>query len=97
MELVLTRVFTYVHFMGITDIVFLKDKSCVNGGEYVVPSMRALFRVPTEAVNPQPGSEMLESDRNFHAAMEPDTNFPGCTDGHVAKTRKTFGGNCCPL
>lgn len=82
----------YVHSAGIADIVSLKDKSCINGGEYVVPSTRVLFRVPTEAVNLQPGSGMLESGWKFDASMEPDANLPECTDGHVTKTRQTSGG-----
>ncbi|KAF4996596.1 hypothetical protein FDECE_12365 [Fusarium decemcellulare] len=83
---------TYVHSAGIADIVSLKDKSCINGGEYVVPGMRALFRVPTGAVNLQPGSGMLESGWNFDGVMEPDGDLPECTDGHVTKTRQTSGG-----
>lgn len=58
----------YVHSAGIADIVSLKDKSCINGGEYVVPGMRVLFRVPTEAVNIQPGSGVLESGWNSTAS-----------------------------
>lgn len=82
----------YVHSAGIADIVSLKDKSCINGGEYVVPNMRVLFRVPTGVVNLQPGSGMLESGWGFDAAVEPDASFPECTDGHVTKTRQTSGG-----
>ncbi|RYO85641.1 hypothetical protein DL766_008712 [Monosporascus sp. MC13-8B] len=82
----------YVHFAGIADIVSLKDRNCINGGEYVVPGMRVLFRVPMEAVDLQPGSGMLESGWKFDAAVEPDASFPECTDGHVTKTRKTSGG-----
>jgi hypothetical protein len=82
----------YVHSAGIADIVSLKDKSCINGGEYVAPTMRTLFRVPMEAVNLQPGSGMLESGWKFDAAMNPNANQPECTDGHVTKTRHTSGG-----
>ena len=82
----------YVYSTGIEDIVSVKDKSCINGGEYVVPSMRVLFRVPTEVVNLQPGSGLLESGWKFDAAMEPDANLPECADGHVTKTRQTAGG-----
>ncbi|CAG9954309.1 unnamed protein product [Clonostachys rosea f. rosea IK726] len=83
---------TYVHSAGIADIVSLKDKSCVTGGEYVVPGMRVLFRVPTEVINLQQGSGMLESGWGNGAAAEPDAGFPECTDGHVTKTRQTSGG-----
>ncbi|KAL7620889.1 hypothetical protein AAE478_008199 [Parahypoxylon ruwenzoriense] len=83
---------TYVHSAGVADIVSLKDKSCISGGEYVVPSMRVLFRVPTEAVNLQLGSGMLESGWKLDAALEPDASLPECTDGHVTKTRQTSGG-----
>lgn len=82
----------YVHSASIADIVSLKDKSCINGGEYVVPSMRVLFRVPTEVIKPQPGTGELESGWKFDAAVEPDASFPECTDGHVTKTRQTTGG-----
>jgi hypothetical protein len=82
----------YVNSAGIADIVSLKDKSCINGGEYVVPSMRVLFRVPMEALNLQPGSGMLESGWKFDTAMEPNANLPECTDRHVTKTRQTSGG-----
>ncbi|KAI0426628.1 hypothetical protein F5Y09DRAFT_318445 [Xylaria sp. FL1042] len=82
----------YVHSEGIADIVSLKDKSCINGGEYVVPGTRVLFRVPMEAINLQPGSEMLESGWKFDDAVESAANHPAPTDGHVTKTRQTSGG-----
>ena len=62
----------YVHLAGIADIVSLKDKSCINGGEYVVPSMQVLFRVPMEAIDRKPGSEMRESGWGFDIATRPD-------------------------
>lgn len=83
---------THIHSAGIADIVSLKDRTCIIGGEYVVPSMRVLFRVPTEAINLQRESEMLESGWQFDTAAEADTNCPECTDGHVTKTRKTSRG-----
>ncbi|KAJ8125627.1 hypothetical protein O1611_g8011 [Lasiodiplodia mahajangana] len=82
----------YVHSAGVADIVSLKDKSCVNGGEYVVSDMRVLFRVPTEVISLQPGSGMLESGWKLDTAVESDANFPECTDGHLTKTRETTGG-----
>lgn len=75
----------------IADLVSLKDKSCVTGGEYVVPDMRVLFRVPNESINLQPGSDMLQSGWHF-GAVETDPGLPECTDGHVTKTRQTSGG-----
>ncbi|KAK3337701.1 hypothetical protein B0T19DRAFT_397299 [Cercophora scortea] len=81
-----------VHRAGIADLVSLKDKSCINGGEYVVPSMRVLFRIPTQAVNLQPGSEMLESGWDFDRVGDSDPTFPECTDGHVTKTERTSAG-----
>ncbi|KAK3358515.1 hypothetical protein B0T24DRAFT_124612 [Lasiosphaeria ovina] len=81
----------YVHSVGIADLVSLKDKSCVTGGEYVVPDMRVLFRVPKESINLQQGSDMLQSGWQLGAA-ETDAGLPECTDGHVTKTRQTTGG-----
>lgn len=37
---------------GLQDIVSLKDKSCMTGGEYVVPSKRIIFRVPSSIFKP---------------------------------------------
>ncbi|KAL9609307.1 MAG: hypothetical protein Q9167_005911 [Letrouitia subvulpina] len=82
----------YVRSAGIADVVSLKDKRCINGGEYVVPSTRVLFRIPKQAINLQPGSGMLESGWKFDAAVEPDASFREFTDGHVTKTRQTSGG-----
>lgn len=82
----------YVRSKSIADIVSLKDKSCINGGEYVVPGMRVLFRVPMEAINLKTGSGMLESNQKFDNAVELDANYPAPTDGHVIKTRETTGG-----
>jgi hypothetical protein len=81
-----------VNSAGIADILLLKDKSCVTGGEYVVPGMRALFRVPSKVVNLQQGSDMLESGWGIDSAAGPDAMFPECTDDHVTKTRQTSGG-----
>lgn len=79
----------YVHSAGIADLVSLKDRSCINGGEYVVPSMRVLFRVPARAVSLQPGSGMLESG---WAPQGQNSPSPECTDGHVTRTRQTTAG-----
>ncbi|KAL6816184.1 hypothetical protein V8C40DRAFT_282131 [Trichoderma camerunense] len=82
----------YVCSSGIADLVSLKDKSCIKGGEYVSPNMRALFRIPEQGVNLQPGSHMLESGWQPIADGGADAIFPECTDGHVTKTRQTSGG-----
>ncbi|KAG8530622.1 uncharacterized protein KY384_004660 [Bacidia gigantensis] len=88
------RAFTaHVHAAGIADLVSLKDKDCINGGEYVVPDMRVLFRVPTSAIDLQPGSGVLESGWDLNAKTESNAGFPECTDGHVTKTRRTKGGS----
>ena len=50
-----------VHAAGIADLVSLKDKQCINGGEYVVPDMRVLFRVLTDSIDLQPRSGEIES------------------------------------
>lgn len=76
----------YVQSNELSDIVSLKNRGCLNGGEYVSPSQRALFRIPNAKLNLQPGSENLESG---WIAPKGD---PQPSDGHVTKTRKTAGG-----
>jgi len=83
---------TQVYAAGIADIISLKDKECINGGEYVVPGMRVLFRVPTGSIDLQPGSGVIESGWGSDATTGPDAGFPECTDGHVTKTKQTAGG-----
>ncbi|KAL8975303.1 MAG: hypothetical protein Q9197_000471 [Variospora fuerteventurae] len=52
----------HVHAAGIADIVSLKSKQRINGGEFVAPDMRVLFRLPMEAIEVQPGSILLEAE-----------------------------------
>lgn len=75
---------------GLQHIVSLKDKSCVRGGEYVVPSMRALFRIPDSVINLQAGSELVETGWNVE--FDGPSPSPEPTDGHVTKTRTTTAG-----
>lgn len=86
----------HVQATGLQDIVSLKDKSCMSGGEYVVPSKRVLFRVPSSIINLQPGSGLIETGWTVEHNAVPGLDGPGplpeCTDGHVTKTRKTSGG-----
>ncbi|KAF2415890.1 hypothetical protein EJ08DRAFT_739687 [Tothia fuscella] len=77
----------YVHSENIADIVSLKDKSYMQGGEYVVPDMRVVFRVPIGPITLQPGSGMHDSGWKLNAAMQLEP-----TDRHVTQTRKTAGG-----
>jgi len=86
----------HVQAFGLQDIVSLKDKSCATGGEYVVPSMRALFRVPYSIINLQPSSGLIETgwavEKSGTLAVDGPFPLPECTDGHVTKTRKTTAG-----
>ncbi|KAL8940547.1 MAG: hypothetical protein Q9211_002230 [Gyalolechia sp. 1 TL-2023] len=82
----------HVHFAGIADIVSLKNKHCISGGEYVAPDMRVLFRVPMTAIDLQPGSGLLESGWAFDAATGPDSGAPEDQDQHVTQTRQTTAG-----
>lgn len=76
----------YVQSNGLSDIVSLKNRGCLNGGEYVSPSQRALFRIPSAHIHLQPGSHNLES-----GWVSPDGDLQP-SDGHVTKTRQTAGG-----
>ena len=82
----------HVRTADIADLVSFKDKQCINGGEYVVPDMRVLFRVPIGSINLQPGSGLLDSGWGPDATTGPDISFPKSTDKHVTKTRQTTGG-----
>jgi hypothetical protein len=86
----------HVQAIGIQDIVSLKDKSCATGGEYVVPSMRALFRIPYSIINLQASSELIETgwtvEHSAAYAVDGPLPLPECTDGHVTKTRHTTAG-----
>ncbi|KAL8847311.1 MAG: hypothetical protein Q9221_007656 [Calogaya cf. arnoldii] len=88
----------HVYSVGIADIVGLKSKACMNGGEYVAPDLRVLFRVPMSAVDLQPGSGLVESGWTFdEAATESDGGSapgpaPHVLDTHVTQTRQTTGG-----
>ncbi|KID93246.1 hypothetical protein MAJ_10788, partial [Metarhizium majus ARSEF 297] len=77
---------SYVQSNDLADIVSLKNRGCLNGGEYVSPSQRALFRIPNANINLQAGSHNLES-----GWVAPKGDLQP-TDGHVTKTRKTAGG-----
>ncbi|KAM3485674.1 hypothetical protein MY8738_001204 [Beauveria namnaoensis] len=83
----------YVQSNDLSDIVSLKNRGCLSGGEYVSPSQRALFRIPTAQIHLQPGSHNLES-----GWVSPDGDLQP-SDGHVTRTRVTAGGtvvqNCC--
>ncbi|TKX21495.1 hypothetical protein C1H76_5991 [Elsinoe australis] len=76
----------YVQKNDLSDIVSLKNRGCLNGGEYVSPSQRALFRVPYAKINLQRDSYNLES-----GWINPEGQ-PQPSDGHVTKTRQTAGG-----
>lgn len=86
----------YVQATGLQDIVSLKDKSCMTGGEYVVPSMRALFRIPYSIINLQASSGLIETGWTVGHSAAPEVDgplpLPECTDGHVTKTRHTTAG-----
>ncbi|KAI4136670.1 MAG: hypothetical protein L6R39_007673 [Caloplaca ligustica] len=82
----------HVHSAGIADIVSLKNKQCINGGEYVAPDMRVLFRLPMVAIDLQPGSGLLESGWEFDAATGPGGGVATDQDQHVTQTRQTTGG-----
>ncbi|KAM3507153.1 hypothetical protein MY10362_001953 [Beauveria mimosiformis] len=41
----------YVQSNELSDIVSLKNRGCLNGGEYVSPSQRALFRIPSAYIH----------------------------------------------
>lgn len=87
-----------VQATGLQGIVSLKDKSCMSGGEYVVPSKRVLFRVPSSIINLQAGSALIETGWTVeHSTIIPGLDalplpFPECTDGHITKTRQTTTG-----
>jgi len=51
----------YINVVGIEDIISLKDKSCVTGGEYVVPHLRVIFRIPYSIINLQAPSGLIET------------------------------------
>lgn len=73
----------------------LKDKACVNGAEYVVPSTRALFRVPIQAVTLNPSDPYIETAWSVDHASGPRADprpMPECTDGHKTVTKATPGG-----
>lgn len=86
----------YVHGAGIQDLISLKDKSCVAGGEYVIPSLRALFRIPYSVINLQASSGLIETGWAVEHNDTPEVNgpfsLPECTDGHVTHTKHTSGG-----
>ncbi|KAL9016623.1 MAG: hypothetical protein Q9185_006035 [Variospora sp. 1 TL-2023] len=82
----------HVHAAGIADIVSLKSKQCINGGEFVAPDRRVLFRLPMEAIEVQPGSVLLESGWGFDAETEPDGDPPKTQDRHVTQVVVTKGG-----
>ncbi|KAL7823713.1 hypothetical protein V8C26DRAFT_383635 [Trichoderma gracile] len=87
----------YVRSAGIAEIVSLKEKGCINGGEYVVPSMRVLFRVPMEEVNLQPGSE---NARIWLGIRRQDGTRPRLSRMHrwaCHKDSADLWRNCCPL
>ncbi|KAM0737812.1 hypothetical protein ACQRIT_007816 [Beauveria bassiana] len=76
----------YVQSNDLSDIVSLKNRGCLSGGEYVSPSQRALFRIPTAQIHLQPGSHNLES-----GWVSPDGDLQP-SDGHVTRTLVTAGG-----
>jgi hypothetical protein len=86
----------HVQATGLQDIVSLKDKSCMSGGEYVVPSKRVLFRVPSSIIDLQAGSGLIETgwtvEHNTVLEVDAPLPLPECTDGHVTKTRQTTAG-----
>lgn len=78
---------------GLQDIVSLKDKSCMSCGEYLVPSKRIIFRVPSSIINLQAGSGLMETEWNSTVpGLDGPLLLPECTDGHVTKMRETSGG-----
>jgi len=81
----------HVKATGLQDIISLKDKSCMSGGEYVVPSKRALFRVPSSIINLQASSGWT-LEHNVVPEENRPSPLPECTDGHVTKTKQTTGG-----
>jgi hypothetical protein len=82
----------HVQAIGLQDIVSLKDKSCATGGEYVAPSMRALFRIPYSIINLQASSGLIETGWTVQHSTALAVDGPECTDGHVTKTRHTTAG-----
>ena len=83
----------HVYQKGIADVVSLKSKRCLNGGEYVAPDQRVLFRVPMSVVHLQPGTGLVESGWALHeAATEPDPAPAPAPDTHLTHTRVTKGG-----
>lgn len=86
----------HVQATGLHDIVSLKDKSCRSGGEYVVPSKRVLFRVPSSIINLQADSGLIETGWTVEHNTVPGLDGPlpllECTDGHITKTKQTTTG-----
>lgn len=78
----------YLKSEGIADVVSLKDKSCLNGREYISTASRILFRIPRSVVTPEPGSGAIESEW----AQSPDDKLPVCVDTHEIVTKKISGG-----
>jgi len=79
---------------GLEHLVSLKDKSCVNGAEYVVPSTRALFRVPMHVINLKPSDPYIDTGWTVDLAGGPRADprpMPECTDGHEPSTRQISG------
>ena len=67
----------------------------MTGGEYVVPSIRALFRIPYSIIKLQASSASIETGWTVehNAAMEVGPwPLPECTDGRVTETRTTTAG-----
>lgn len=72
----------HIQATGLQDIVSLKDKSCMSGGEYVVPSKRVLFRLPSSIINLQADSGLIETGWT----VEHNTTIrtvPGLDDGRL--------------
>lgn len=89
--------FAYVQATSLQDIISLKDKSCITGGEYVIPSLRALFRIPYSVINLQASSRLIETGwtvEHSAAAVEVDGPSPEPTDGHVTKNEEHDMWNC---
>lgn len=86
----------HVQATGLQDIVSLKDKSCMSGGEYVVPSKRVLFRLPSSIINLQADSGLIETgwtvEHNTVPGLDGPLPLPECTDGHITKTKQTTTG-----
>jgi hypothetical protein len=63
----------------------------MRGGEYVAPSIRALFRIPYSIINLQASSGLIETGWTVEHNAAPEVDgglpLPEFTDGHVTKTR----------